>query len=104
MSFVLGDTTEDLTGQFKICLGKLSKARFYDFQPGGDDYRELVHLVGLYTHKRLGFTLELSLAPGQAARMRVSDRQPIGRLGRSIWLGAPGEDQTTVTIPAEYAG
>lgn len=98
LSFVLGDSIQDVAGQFKVSIGNLSKTRFFDFQPGGTDYDELIHIIELYSLKRLGFTIELGLAKGQADPMRISNHDPVGRLGRSAWLGKPLAKDTTMTL------
>ena len=97
-SFVLGQTITDVSGQFRVKLGGLTMQQFLSFQPGNTQYEEMEFLVNMYVKHQLGFSLELHLLPNQGGPAKLSALDPVGRLGRSAWLGNPGEKETSVTF------
>jgi type VI secretion system protein ImpH len=101
-SFVLGQTITDVSGQFRVRLGGLTMRQFLSFQPGNTQYDEMVFLVNMYVKHQLGFSLELLLKPNQGGPAKLSALDPVGKLGRSAWLGFPGEKETAVTFDVGY--
>ncbi len=99
-SFVLGDTIDDVLGQFKIRFGSLEMQQFQRFQPGEPAFKELVFLTDLYIKHQLDFYLELVLKPNQGKPLTISGTNPNGALGRSAWIGYPTEKETIVTFDA----
>lgn len=100
-SFVLGDTINDITGQYKIRIENLSRKEFDSFQPGTHRFGELRFLANLYTRHQLDFRLELVLKPGEGGPARISNEKPIGALGRSAWIGDPSEHETVATLDVD---
>ena len=101
-SFVLGSTITDVSGQFRVRLGGLTMQQFLSFQPGNTQYEEMEFLVNMYVKHQLGYSLELHLLPNQGGPAKLSSLDPVGKLGRSAWLGYPGEKETSVTFDVGY--
>ncbi|AOB32509.1 type VI secretion protein [Bordetella sp. H567] len=83
----LGARVWDRQHKFRVVLGPLDKARAQGLQPGTDGFRRLAEWVRLYAGSILDWDVELRLAPGAAAAMRLDGN---ARLSRSTWLGRPG--------------
>jgi type VI secretion system protein ImpH len=93
---LIGASIRDRGGKFILRLKGLSRERFADFLPNGQDHEQLVKLVEFTMREQLAYDLELMIRP--------EDVRPI-KLGESVRLGwntfvnpKPDEPQQAVRI------
>ena len=75
---LVGSAIRDRSGKFVLRLRNLSRQRFADFLPNGQDHQRLVKLVEFTTREQLAYDLEL--------QMRPKDIRPM-ELGEDVRLG-----------------
>ena len=75
---LVGSAIRDRSGKFVLRLRNLSRQRFADFLPNGQDHQRLVKLVEFATREQLAYDLEL--------QMRPKDIRPM-ELGEDVRLG-----------------
>jgi len=75
---LVGSQIRDRSGKFILRIRNLSRQRFADFLPNGQDHQRLVKLVEFATREQLAYDLEL--------QMRAQDIHPI-QLGQDVRLG-----------------
>ena len=83
---VVGQTVVDQTGQFRLALGPMSRARYDDLLPGAPGAARLARLVAAYVPDPLGYDVDLLMQPDDALPARLGDPDT-ARLGRSARLG-----------------
>lgn len=83
---VLGRSVWDRQHKFRVVLGPLTAAERRCFSPGTRGFTRLADWVRLYTGGLLDWDVEVRLAPGAAAPMRLGQN---ARLARESWLGCP---------------
>ncbi|WP_417515525.1 type VI secretion system baseplate subunit TssG [Marinobacter sp.] len=86
---LVGSQIRDRSGKFILRIRNLSRQRFADFLPNGQDHQRLVKLVEFATREQLAYDLEL--------QMRAQDIRSI-QLGQDVRLGwnsfvTPGKSQ-----------
>ncbi len=74
----MGSAIRDRSGKFVLRMRNLSRQRFADFLPNGQDHQRLVKLVEFATREQLAYDLEL--------QMRPKDIRPM-ELGEDVRLG-----------------
>lgn len=79
--FVIGETIRDMTSQFVLRLGPLSRERFQEMLPGRPAHQQIGVLVQLVICDPLLWRLSLTLAPGEARPWQLGE----GELGWSTW-------------------
>ncbi len=97
-SLVLGESINDLSGQFRLILGPLDFLAFQRLQPGQPAFADLVFLVRLYTRQMIDFELEILLEAGGAETMWLSSDVKLHPLGRFSWIGQPRPEPTPVRL------
>ncbi|WP_144820731.1 type VI secretion system baseplate subunit TssG [Marinobacter piscensis] len=75
---LVGSQVRDRSGKFILRIRNLSRQRFADFLPNGQDHQRLVKLVEFVTREQLAYDLEL--------QMRSQDIRPM-QLGAEVRLG-----------------
>ncbi|PVY77660.1 type VI secretion system protein ImpH [Tamilnaduibacter salinus] len=75
---LVGSRIRDRSGKFILRLGGLSRERFEDFLPNGQDHERLVSLVAFTMREQLAYDLELV--------MRPEDIRPL-TMGQDVRLG-----------------
>ena len=98
---ILGASVEDVTGQFRLTLGPLSRRVFDRFLPGQESYEKLIFLVHLYTRRQLDFTLELLLSGKDVSPAMVTSKYKLNPLGLACWLDGPKNETVSVIFPVD---
>jgi type VI secretion system protein ImpH len=81
----VGEAIEDRMGKFRIQIGPMDQAAFFDFTPGQKGYARLTALTGLYVSEPFEYEVELVLAANQAQTARMGD--PVRSvLGVTTWV------------------
>lgn len=75
---LVGSQIRDRSGKFILRIRNLSRQRFADFLPNGQDHQRLVKLVEFATREQLAYDLEL--------QMRAQDIRPM-QFGQDVRLG-----------------
>lgn len=75
---LVGSRVRDRSGKFILRIRNLSRQRFADFLPNGQDHQRLVKLVEFVTREQLAYDLEL--------QMRSQDIRPM-QMGAEVRLG-----------------
>lgn len=75
---LMGSQVRDRSGKFILRIRNLSRQRFADFLPNGQDHQRLVKLVEFVTREQLAYDLEL--------QMRSQDIRPM-QMGAEVRLG-----------------
>lgn len=87
----LGRRVFDRQHRFRVVLGPLGPGDYARFEPEAPSLARLLEWVTLYAGPVLDWDVELLLAPGAAAPMRLDRR---ARLARSAWIGRPEAGRT----------
>lgn len=77
-STLVGDSIRDRSGKFILRLKGLSRERFADFLPNGDDHQRLVKLVEFTMREQLAYDLELVMRPRDVRPMRLGEDVRLG--------------------------
>ncbi|GGE62093.1 type VI secretion protein [Streptosporangium jomthongense] len=91
---LVGSQVRDRSGKFILRIRNLSRQRFADFLPNGQDHQRLLKLVEFATREQLAYDLEL--------QMRTQDIRPM-QMGQEIRLGwnsfvTPEKSQTRPAV------
>lgn len=87
---VLGGSTWDATGRFRVHLGPLDRADFEALVPGSPLHREISELVEAWMATPLDWSLRVTLQANAASPARLGASGPGTRLGVDAWLGKAG--------------
>lgn len=102
---VVGGSTWDATGRFRVHLGPLDRADFEALSPGSPLHRTITELVDGWTSTRLSWRLRVTLRGDAASPARLGAEGAGRRLGVDTWLGRPGDRiQTTELEPHRPEG
>lgn len=102
---VLGGTTWDATGRFRVHVGPLDRADFEALTPGGALHRALTEVIDGWTNTPLAWRLRVTLRGDAASPARLGGEGAGRRLGVDTWLGKPGDRlQTTELDPYRPEG
>ena len=81
----VGEAIEDRMGKFRIQIGPMDQAAFFDFTPGQPGYARLTALTGMYVTEPFEYEVELVLAANQAQTAQLGD--PVRSvLGVTTWV------------------
>jgi type VI secretion system protein ImpH len=75
---LVGSAIRDRSGKFVLRLRNLSRQRFADFLPNGQDHQRLVKLVEFAMREQLAYDLELQMRPKDIRPMQLGE---VVRLG-----------------------
>ncbi len=100
IDLTLGEEVYDLSGAFAVGLGPVDWATYLSFLPDGERFAQTRSLVTLYCADPLGFTIDVTLAAGEAPPTRMSASDDAGRLGYTSWLLTADLPETTVRFEA----
>jgi type VI secretion system protein ImpH len=88
---VLGETTRDRGGKFRIHILELGWARFHDLLPIGKSYPALCALVRFTLRDPLEYDVRLQLRKEEIRELRIGERNSC-HLGWATWLGRERAD------------
>lgn len=88
---VAGERVADVNGKFALCLRGLSRARFRDFLPDGEEHQSLKTLVSFVLREPLSYDLELELLENDVKPMRLGDAGSC-QLGWTTFVNPNGDD------------
>ncbi len=94
---VLGERLEDMSGKFRLRLGPLTFDQFRRFLPNGPDWQPLRRLTLMLLRDPLEFDVEFMVDEEELPPWKLGG--PTGRLGWSMWLGRPSEEQNHIVLP-----
>jgi type VI secretion system protein ImpH len=84
---VVGRRVWDLQSKFRVRIGPLGFADFWDFLPGGPTADRLMDLVRFYIRSELDFDVQLVLRKEEVPASRLSsDPAQAAQLSRASWL------------------
>lgn len=75
---LVGSAIRDRSGKFVLRLRNLSRQRFADFLPNGQDHQRLVKLVEFATREQLAYDLELQMRPKDVRPMELGEDVRLG--------------------------
>jgi type VI secretion system protein ImpH len=99
----VGEQIEDRMGKFRIRIGPLDSAAFFEFTPGNRKYDTLVALIGMYLTEPLACEVELILASREAQTVCLGHPRRAA-LGVSSWVFSEpylGEVRTRFDVQRE---
>lgn len=96
----IGEQVYDLGGTFTIAVGPVDWTTYMTFVPGGARFRQTRALTRLYCCDPLGFTIEVTLRPGEVPETRLTCDDTAGALGLTTWVRTRAMGETTVTFDA----
>ena len=100
VDLTVGDQVYDRGGVFNTAVGPVDWATYQSFVPGGFRYRQNRALTRLYCCDPLGFTLQVTLRPGEVPPMHLTSEEGGSALGMTSWVRSQDMGETTVTFAA----
>ena len=102
VDLTVGDQVYDRGGVFNTAVGPVDWATYQSFVPGGFRYRQNRALTRLYCCDPLGFTLQVTLRPGEVPPMHLTSEEGGSALGMTS--SSPKRRSATGARPAGRDG
>ncbi|WP_027695683.1 type VI secretion system baseplate subunit TssG [Vibrio litoralis] len=89
---VLGSFIEDASGKFTICISHLTKERFSDFLPSGENFEPLRKLIEFIVRDQLAYDIELVMDDEALKKINSSSGMSLG------WTSFLGESNRNGSV------
>lgn len=86
MTSIVGESIIDCNGKFTICIRQLSRSKFYDFLPSGQEFEPLCKLVEFILREQMAYDVELTMNDDEAPDFVLDEQSGIA-LGWTSFLG-----------------
>ncbi|MBD0785050.1 type VI secretion system baseplate subunit TssG [Vibrio sp. Y2-5] len=83
---LIGESIVDCNGKFTICIRQLSRSKFSDFLPSGQEFEPLCKLVEFILREQMAYDLELTMDEDEAPDFVLGEQSGIA-LGWTSFLG-----------------
>lgn len=95
VSSMVGESVVDCNGKFTICIKRLSRKKFSDFLPSGQEFDPLCKLVELILREQMAYDLELTMDDNEAPDFVLGGADDIA-LGWTSFLGTNEKDKSVL--------
>ncbi|PMM00860.1 hypothetical protein BCT63_19390 [Vibrio kanaloae] len=86
MTSMVGKSVIDCNGKFTICIRQLSRKKYSDFLPSGQEFEPLCKLVEFILREQIAYDLELTMTDVETPKVILGE-QPGTELGWTSFLG-----------------
>ncbi|MGY2573327.1 type VI secretion system baseplate subunit TssG [Vibrio sp. C8] len=92
---LIGESIVDCNGKFTICIRQLSRSKFSDFLPSGQEFEPLCKLVEFILREQMAYDLELTMDEDEAPDFVLGEQSGIA-LGWTSFLGTSSREKSVL--------
>lgn len=92
---MVGESIIDCNGKFTICIRQLSRSKFSDFLPSGQEFEPLCKLVEFILREQMAYDLELTMDDDEAPDFVLGEQSGIA-LGWTSFLGNSSQEKSVL--------
>jgi type VI secretion system protein ImpH len=92
MTSMVGESIIDCNGKFTICIRQLSRKKYFDFLPSGQEFKPLCKLVEFILREQIAYDLELTMIDTEAPNIVLGEQAGV-ILGWTSFLSNNSQDK-----------